>query len=84
MGTLISVADYLKTSYRADCDYIDGEIRERNPGEYDHSRMQMAIGVWLINRYKSLNRKVLPEQRVQVKPTRFRIADMCTRRGRAA
>ena len=43
----ISVAEYLNTSYRPDCDYVDGEVRERNLGELDHSSTQSEIIVWL-------------------------------------
>jgi len=31
----VSVREYLTTSYRPDCDYVDGRIEERNVGEYD-------------------------------------------------
>ncbi len=77
VGTLISVEEYLNTSYRPDCDYVDGEVRERNLGEFDHSSMQGEIIFWLRSHYSGLGRRVLPEQRVQVKPTRFRIPDVC-------
>jgi hypothetical protein len=36
----IPVEEYLATSYRPDCDYVDGEIEERNVGEFDHSFLQ--------------------------------------------
>jgi hypothetical protein len=29
----ISVTEYLNASYRPDCDYVDGELVERNVGE---------------------------------------------------
>jgi Uma2 family endonuclease len=77
VGTLVSVAEYLNTSYRPDCDYVDGEVRERNLGEIDHSGTQMMIGHWLMMRYSALLWRVLSEQRVQVKPDRFRIPDVC-------
>jgi len=35
--TLVSVDEYLHTSYDPDCDYVDGAIVERNVGERDHS-----------------------------------------------
>jgi Uma2 family endonuclease len=76
-GTLVSVAEYLNTRYRPDCDYVDGEVRERNFGEFDHSSMQGEIIYWLRSHYSHLVRRVLPEQRVQVKATRFRIPDVC-------
>ena len=77
IGTLISVEQYLATSYRPDCDYVDGRIEERNLGEWDHSKLQAAIIAYFYQRRKSWNISVAPEQRVQVKPTRFRIPDVC-------
>jgi Uma2 family endonuclease len=74
---MVSVAEYLSTSYRPDCDYIEGEVRERNLGEFDHSRAQMRIGYWLLVHYPGTLDRMLSEQRVQVKPTRFRIPDLC-------
>jgi hypothetical protein len=31
-GTLVSVEEYLNTSYSPDCDYVDGQIVARNEG----------------------------------------------------
>jgi Uma2 family endonuclease len=76
-GTLISVEEYLATSYRPDCDYVDGHIEERNLGEFDHSRLQTALAVYFGTRQKQWDITVVVEQRVQVKPTRFRIPDVC-------
>jgi hypothetical protein len=45
-STLISLAEYLSTSYRPDCDFVDGEVRERNVGESEHSILQAAITAW--------------------------------------
>ncbi len=75
-ATQISVAEYLNTTYRPDRDYVDGEVLERNLGEYEHSRSQGLIYAYLFNREKEWRIRVVPEQRVQVKPTRFRIPDV--------
>lgn len=75
--SLISVEEYLHTVYEADCDYVDGEVLERNMGERDHAWLQMAFGAYFFARRKEWNIIVLPEMRVQVKPTRFRIPDVC-------
>jgi hypothetical protein len=40
--TTIPVSEYLVTTYRPDCDYVDGEVQERNLGEYDHARIQLS------------------------------------------
>lgn len=79
--TLISVEEYLRTSYRPDCDYVDGEVQERNLGERDHSSLQMNVLMFLGSRRGQLGIEVFPEQRVQVKPTRFRIPDVCVTLG---
>jgi Uma2 family endonuclease len=76
-GTLISVEEYLTTSYRPDCDYVDGRIEERNLGEWDQSKLQAAITAYFFECRRSWNISVAPEQRVQVSPTRFRIPDIC-------
>ncbi len=76
-GTLISVEQYLATSYRPDCDYVDGRIEERNLGELDPSSLQTAVAIYFGSRQKQLGITVVVEQRVQVSPTRFRIPDVC-------
>ena len=74
---LISVREYLSTSYRPDCDYVDGVVEERNVGETDHSALQMALAANFYERRREWGVTVLPEQRVQVSPTRFRVPDVC-------
>jgi len=76
-STLIPVEEYLSTSYRPDREYVDGTLVERNVGEWDHSELRMALSAYLFNRRRELNIHVLPEQRVQVKATRFRVPDVC-------
>ena len=75
--TLVSVAEYLSTSYSPDREYIDGVVVERNLGELDHSTVQGELYHWLRSRRKELGIWVYLEQRVQVKPTRFRVPDIC-------
>ncbi|MDQ1470879.1 MAG: hypothetical protein QOJ99_2359 [Bryobacterales bacterium] len=74
---MTSVEEYLRTSYRPDCDYVDGEVLERNLGEIEHSGTQGEIIFYLRSRYPSLRRRVLPEQRVQMRAQRFRVPDVC-------
>ena len=75
-ATVISLHEYLTTSYRPDREYLDGEVLERNVGEWDHSRLQMLLSRYLSNREKEWGILVVPEQRVQVKATRFRVPDI--------
>ncbi len=75
--TLVSVDEYLHTVYRPDCDYVDGEILERNLGEYKHSMIQAPILERLFAWAHTLPIRVLPELRMRVSATRFRVPDIC-------
>jgi Uma2 family endonuclease len=74
---LISVSEYLHTSYHPDCDYVDGVIEERNLGELDHAEVQRALILWLSQHERKWQIRTVPEIRVQTSLTRFRIADIC-------
>ncbi len=41
--SLIPINEYLNTSYEPACDYIDGELQERNFGERQHALLQSLI-----------------------------------------
>jgi Uma2 family endonuclease len=75
-ATGVSVEEYLNTSYDPDCEYVDGEVLERNMGEPDHAGLQGLILMWLGALEKQLGIYVWPEMRVQVAPTRFRVPDI--------
>ncbi len=47
---MIPVEEYLQTSYRPDVDYIDGELIDRNVGEWNHGRLLGLTGAWLFER----------------------------------
>jgi Uma2 family endonuclease len=74
---LISVEEYLASSYEPDCDYVDGHIEERNLGESAHARLQLRIGAYLLAHYESDGAVVGTEWRIRVSPTRIRIPDAC-------
>jgi Uma2 family endonuclease len=75
-ATVVPLSEYLNTSYRPDCDYLEGELLERNVGEWDHARLQGLLVRYLSNREKECGILVVPEQRVQVKARRFRVPDI--------
>ena len=67
---------YLQTDFRPDCDYVDGEILERNVGEREHSFLQLKIAMLISQHEQEWRVAVYPEHRVQVERNRFRIADI--------
>jgi Uma2 family endonuclease len=76
IGALVSVEEYLRTSYRPDCDYVDGEVVERNFGERSHGRLQGNIVAWMHGRESRWRMKVVPEVRLRIAAKRFRIPDL--------
>jgi Uma2 family endonuclease len=78
VSTVVTVpgSEYLDSVYRPDREYIDGELLERKLGELDHSRLQMLMSHYLCSREKKWGIVVLPEQRVKVKATRYRVPDI--------
>jgi Uma2 family endonuclease len=76
-ATLVSVQEYLAASFRPDRDFVDGEVQERNLGEWPHSRLQTRLVVFLYQKEAQWGIRAVTEQRVQVSPTRFRIPDVC-------
>ena len=77
---IVSLEEYLETTYRPDCDWVDGEVRERNLGEGPHSIVQTYLGGVFLNHEESWAIRPLTEQRVQVAVARFRIPDLCLMR----
>jgi Uma2 family endonuclease len=74
---LTSVEEYLATTYRPDCDYVDGAVIERNLGQKDHSKLQREIVRWFEDRRRLLRLTAFPELRIRVAPARYRIPDVC-------
>jgi hypothetical protein len=72
----IPLNEYLGMNYRPDREYVDGEIRERNVGKYEHARIQALLARWFGNHEQVWGVQVVTEQRVQVSPTRVRIPDV--------
>jgi len=81
-ATQIAIEEYLRTSYRPDREYVDGEVRERNLGEQPHSLLQVRIPIRFLLMSPAL--KLIPyvEWRVRVSRSRFRVPDICVVRGK--
>jgi Uma2 family endonuclease len=73
----MEVEEYLKTSFDGpDCEYLDGEVVERNMGEIPHGDLQWNLGRLLGDFRKRLRIRVISEIRIQVSARRYRVADL--------
>jgi Uma2 family endonuclease len=75
-ATQISVAEYLNTSYRPDREYVDGEVRERSVGKWEHARIQWLLAVWFGQHESQWEIVGSTEQRMQVSAERVRVPDL--------
>jgi len=70
-----TVQQYLETAFEHDAEYVDGRIVERPMPKYLHALMQrFLIRVLELNGTDLI---ALPEQRLKVAETRYRVPDIC-------
>ena len=74
---LVPISEYLNTTYRPDCDFVDGELKERNVGERPHGSLQLILGSLFWNNRRTWGLVASTEQRVQTSAAHFRIPDVC-------
>ena len=79
-ATSIPLNEYLATTYRPDCDYIDGEVKERHLGEISHSFAQFILASFFNRNSKFWKAVAGTELRVRVSATRVGIPDVCVKR----
>ena len=72
----VTVEEYLHTSYRPDCEYVDGRIEERNLGEYDHGLLQIILGQLFMNHRDAWGIRAVTDVRTQVSRSHFRVPDL--------
>src|SRR5215469_13577248 len=76
--TLVSLEEYLNTSYEPDRDYVDGVLVERNVGTQTHSRLQLIVGVFFEQFKDSHKVRAFIDARLLVNATtgRHRVPDV--------
>jgi Uma2 family endonuclease len=72
----IPLHEYLGSSFRPDREYVDGEVRERNVGKWEHARVQWLLAAWFGAHEKEWGIIGSTEQRVLVSATRIRVPDL--------
>jgi len=75
----VTPEEYLNSSYEVDCDLVDGELQERNLGEFEHSAMTAAIIGWFLQHRKEWGVAPFPEIRTKSFHRRYRVADLLIR-----
>jgi Uma2 family endonuclease len=74
---MMSVEEYLRTSFEPDADFVDGVIEERNLGEWDHAGLQSILDRMFGAKEEEWGIFSSTELRVRTSATRCRIPDVC-------
>ncbi len=79
MGTsaLVSVEEYLSTSYSPDREYRDGAVVERAVGNRKHALLQIRLGAYINQRRKAWNVEAYTELRIRAREGWYPIPDLC-------
>jgi Uma2 family endonuclease len=73
---LMTMDEYLRTSFRPDCDFVDDHIEERHVGDLLHSLLQMEVAFWFRSRQQEWKVRTMPELRTRVSASRVRLPDV--------
>jgi Uma2 family endonuclease len=80
----VPLEEYLSTVYEPDCEYDDGVVMERNLGEFEHAYLQIILGTIFTVNMEAWGVFGLTEQRVQIRPRKYFVPDVCVLRLGAA
>ena len=74
-GALVTLEQYLTTSYSPEREYVDGALREIHGGEAPHSKVQLNLVLAFDRMRPALH--IWPKQRLRTGPSRVRVPDLC-------
>jgi Uma2 family endonuclease len=73
---LVSIEEYLNTSYTPDVEYVDGELREKPLVGFPHGETQVILGTWFRSHRREWGIKVAVETRTQTSANHVRLPDV--------
>ncbi len=73
---ILSIEEYLNTTYRPDCDFVDDHLEERNLGTPKHSLLQIELGFWFRSHRSEWKIRVMGDVRTRTCQTRVRLPDV--------
>lgn len=79
VSSLLTLEEYLQTSYRPDRDFVDGVTEEREMGESEHSDVQAELIYWFRSHRQEWSVRVNGELRARVGERQYRVPDVCVR-----
>ena len=72
----ITIEEYLRTSYRPDVEFLDGQLEEKPMGPWDHGFIQGLIFTWFLQRGEEWNVVPSIDVRTRVSTDHVRLPDV--------
>lgn len=79
-SALLSIEEYLQTTYRPDMHFVNGEIEERSAGEYSHNQIQGLIYFLFTLNQNAWGVDAVIEQRMRIASSLVRVCDVAVLR----
>jgi len=79
-STMVPLEEYLHTDYDPDCEWVDGELKERSVGEGSHGNIQTFFIEYFLLRKRQWGIRVTQEVRTQVSARNYRVPDVMVMR----
>ncbi len=76
IATTVSLAEYLRTSYHPDVEYVCGELKEKPMPTLSHGMVQALLAGWFLSHRKEWGIVVASEVRTQVDVDHVRLPDV--------
>ena len=73
---LITIEEYLRTSYMPDVEFLDGHLQEKPMGTWDHGFLQGLLFTWFLQHRLEWNVVPSLEVRTRVSDARVRLPDV--------
>lgn len=72
---LLTLDEYLQTSYEPDQEFVEGHLQERNVGGTKHGLLEMQLAIWF-HLHSDWNLRTVGEQRTRISESRVRLPDV--------
>jgi Uma2 family endonuclease len=73
---LLSIDEYLRTNYKPDADFVNGELEERHVGEHTHNFIQGLLYYLFTANAEAWGTEAIVEQRIRIGSDQVRVCDV--------
>lgn len=79
-AVMVPLSEYLESSYSPDCEWVEGELRERSMPQLSHASVQRFFTVYFTIHRKKFGVRAYPELRLKIDDEHVRVPDVLVMR----